>query len=191
MLVIIFQPEIRRFLLLVGSTTLKSRLDQIEGFIRKQIKGTGEDPAWFERLSHSITNLSRDKKEAVIVVASNLNHESFINSGVKINADLSPELLDCLLDPMSTLSEGAVILNNGTVVTASCVLPAKSAENNHLTSSERSALGISEQTSAFAVVISHLDGSIKYALSGELFSVADTESLMTALKEHLTSTFSI
>ena len=190
-LVIIFQPEIRRFLLMVGSTTLKDRLDKIEAFVRKQIKGADALPAWVGQLENAVKSLSASKKEAVLVIASNLNHESFLNSGVKLNANLSPELIESILDEDAPLSDGAVIIQNGTVVSAGCVLPRIFSDSDQLTTSERAALGISEQTSAFAIVISKIDGHIKYALSGELSETVTNERLLNALKEHLTTPFSL
>jgi DNA integrity scanning protein DisA with diadenylate cyclase activity len=188
-LVIIFQPEIRRFLLLVGSTTLKSRFSNIENFIKRGFKFETREQPWLSDLEASLNSLLEEKKNALIVITSNLNHESFLNSGVRLNAILSKELLESVAAKDSPMSSGAIIIQNGTVISAGCILPSRPKGKDKNTVQERSALGISEQSNSFAIVVNATKGEFKSAVAGELTKPVEIGQLMTNLKAHLTSTF--
>ena len=190
-LVIIFQPEIRRFLLVVGSTRLKERMNQLESFIRGGFKSENFDPPWIESLEQCLEIISDKRMETVVVVAGKMNHESYINSGVPIGGEITKELLESIINRSSPLHDGAVIVQSGKIVAAGCALPMKTAdEKAEWTLRERSAMGISEQTNDFSIVIGQ-NGSLKYAVAGELSEEVIIENLMDTLKEHLDTTFAI
>ena len=188
-LVIIFQPEIRRFLLLVGSTTLKSRFSQVENFIKRGFKFESRELPWLMDLQGAIESLLDDGKNALMVVTSNLNHESFLNSGVRLNATLSKELIESLSGSDSPMKDGAIILQNGLVISAGCVLPSRPKGKGKQTVQERSALGISEQSNSFAIVINGAKGELRSAVAGELSKAGGVDQVLEDLKAHLTSTF--
>ena len=130
-LVIIFQPEIRRFLIMVGSTTLKSRLDQIENFFKRGLKFEAEVPEWLNILKDAIESIRKRQLSAVFVVTDNLNHESFVSSGIRLNAPLSKELCVSLALDNSPVSDGAMIVHDGRLISAGCSLPVAGKQKNY------------------------------------------------------------
>lgn len=189
-LVIIFQPEIRRFLLVVGSTRLKSRLSEIERYVRSGFKIQDHTPAWIDPLMQSIGFLKDIPVDAVVVIADNINHDSYANSGVTLRADISKEALEAICIEASPLSDGAVIIQNGKIVSAGCSLPTKSIKSHPDHSiKERSAMGISEQTNDFSIVIDAHHGELSYSIAGELYKISDVDDLKSRLVEHLNATF--
>ncbi|MDX1685881.1 MAG: diadenylate cyclase [Saprospiraceae bacterium] len=189
-LVIIFQPEIRRFLLMVGSSTLKNRLEQIQGFFKHGFKYEPKTPDWFVKLRTSIIALQENNLSALLVITDNLNHESFVSSGVRLNADLNKEICTSIALPDSPLNDGAMIVQNGKLITAGCSLPVAPKEKTRRSLAERSALGISQQSNAMAILVGPKKG-LRFAISGEIRSADDTEDLMNNVESHLTTTFAL
>lgn len=189
-LVIIFQPEIRRFLLMVGSTTTITRFQKLEEFIKGGLKFESKSPTWIKALRTTVVNLQEKNLSASIVVAESLNHESLINSGVKLNALLSIELVESLALATSPVSEGAMVVYDGRMVSAGCSLPVSGKQKMRYSLRERMALGISEQSNAFVIVVtpSH---PLQYALAGELVETKDADELFGAVDKHLTTTFAL
>lgn len=189
-LVIIFQPEIRRFLLMVGSTTFKSRLEQIEKFFKRGLKFEEEAPEWLNTLRSCIENIRERGLSAVLVVTDNLNHESFISSGIRLNAPLSKELCVSLALNNSPVHEGAMIIHDGRLISAGCSLPVASKQKTRYSLRERSAVGISEQSNALVILL-YGGEKIHYAAHGELHESKSVEDLMSVVERHLTSTFAL
>jgi len=191
-LVIIFQPEIRRFLLVVGSTRLKERMSKIEKFIRGGFKVTDEEPIWVDSLMKGVESLIERKMDALLVIADKVDHDSYINSGVTIGAEISKELLISIQGTDSPLHDGAIILQSGKVVSAGCSLPTKSVKSHSDQSiPERAAMGISSQTNDFCIIIESDHGKLKYSVAGELFDVLHLPELRHKLIDHLNSTFAL
>ena len=191
-LVIIFQPEIRRFLLVVGSTRLRTRLEEIERFVKSGFKITDVEPDWIEPLMQAVDRLSEKKMEAVLVIADRISHDSYTQSGVPIRGDISKELLESIHSKSSPLHDGAVIIQNGKVVSASCALPTKSIKtHSDMSIRERAAMGISEQTNDFCIIVDDARGEVKFSVAGELSDEVDLDKLRESLIDHLNTTFAI
>jgi len=168
---IIFQPEIRRFL---------ERLGRTGRF------GWGLRPSYDSVLDvviEATQNLSRERHGALLVLERETGLEEYADTGVRLDATPSPELLEGLFYPNSALHDGAVILRGNRVVAASCTLPLSGRlSRGHLGTRHRAALGITEHTDAVSIVISEETGSISVAASGRMISRLDGARLGAILK---------
>lgn len=108
-----------------------------------------------------------------------------IDTGVPIDARVTPELLEGIFFPNSPLHDMAVVIRDDRVVAAGCVLPLADQlppEESHLGTRHRAALGITEHTDAVSIVVSEETGGISVAVDGRLTHVADEQRLRTVLE---------
>jgi len=181
-LIIIFQQEIRRFLLLIGKSTHVANSRLFRRILRpgKPV----EAPRPIRPLVDACKVLSAEFAGGLIVVAKNDSLTKFIQSGEKLDAELSRRLLVSIFSQYSPLRDGAVIIADGRLCAARCILPAS--ENDEVPTTtgfrHRAALGISELTDAAAIAISEQTGRMALAIDGELFpnlSLAQLEDQLT------------
>lgn len=157
--IILFQPEIRRVLLLVTRTRL-FRL-----FIRQSIAET------IDEVITAAKELSERHTGALVVFTRTQNVKMTIDTGIPLQAKVSEELLISIFNPKSPLHDGAVVIENQILVAARCVLPLSTTtkyEGRNLGTRHRAALGISEQTDAVILVVSEETGQISLAQEGKL-----------------------
>ena len=173
MLLIIFQPEVRRFLLILGNNTLRQRSNFFNRLLsgRFNIFESEEVPSQnVEAIFKAILRMSRIKTGALIVFANNLNLEFFSNSGVPLEAKISQPLIESIFNKESPLHDGAVIISDNKIHAASVVLPLSS--NPDLPKSSglrhRAAVGVTENTNVSAFIVSEESGAISYAEHGKL-----------------------
>lgn len=185
-IVVIFQQEIRRFLLLLGNTTLKQRFNFISRFMERDWQDSEKKKAQIETISRALLRMSKKKTGALIVLANNINLEGIISSGVPLDAAISESLLESIFNKESPLHDGAVVLSNGKIKAASCILPVS--ENPNLPKSaglrHRAAVGITERLNVAALIVSEETGRISLAYSGELKRNLNEKKLMESLTEH-------
>jgi len=170
--VIIFQPELRRALDRLGRTGLQGWLSQsrYDDVIDSAVKAAG--------------SMSSSRHGGLIVVERETGLQDVIETGIPVDARISPELLEGIFYPNSPLHDMAVVLRDDRVVAAGCVLPLAGelpeGERN-LGTRHRAAIGITEQTDALSVVVSEETGGISVALAGRLTHVADERRLRAVL----------
>lgn len=187
LLIIVFQQEIRRFLLVIGSATFTSRNRFLGYFLRfKKQDGTTTHP--YEAVV-AIAQKCRERKTGMLIVIE--RHDplgSFSGSGHELDAKLSSILLESIFLKESPLHDGAVILAKNRVVAAGASLPIS--ERGSLPSSfgfrHRSAAGIAERTDAVAVTVSEETGKIHVFADGQ-FIQHTPESLSEGLSSLLTA----
>jgi diadenylate cyclase len=159
-IIILFQPEIRRALsLLFGQVPLISRL------LASPEQGRAAD-----QVIKAVTAFSRDRIGALIVFERTSGLRAFIETGTLLDSRVSQELLSSIFHPKSPLHDGAVIIQSGQIAAARCILPVSESKrlSPHLGLRHRAAVGISEQTDAFVLVVSEERGSISVAEQGTL-----------------------
>lgn len=159
-IIILFQPEIRRALSLVlGQVPLVSRL------LTSPDQGRSVD-----QVIKAVTAFSRDRIGALIVFERTSGLRAFIETGTLLDSRVSQELLSSIFHPKSPLHDGAVIVQSGQIAAARCILPVSESKklSPHLGLRHRAAVGISEQTDAFVLVVSEERGSISVAEQGNL-----------------------
>jgi len=171
--VIIFQPELRRILAQLG----QSRLARL--FVKSQ------HLAVLDEVVKAASDLSRKKIGALIVIAREASLRQYIETGTRIDARVTAELIRTIFTPQTPLHDGACIVEREEIVAAGCILPLS--ENPTLPSTvgmrHRAALGLAEETDAAVVVVSEETGRISVALGGNLRRNIDTEALRQVLEE--------
>lgn len=185
-LLIVFQPETRRFLLFIGRGSIFTR----EGiwrrlFAKRWIPGGPDDVV--EEVIKAAESLSRSKTGVLIVFAKTSRLQFFANTGVAIDGQISSQLFESIFNKYSPLHDGAVIIASSTILAAKCILPIS--ENTNLPSGiglrHRAAVGISEHSDALALVISEESGDISYAREGQLHQHISLQELEQILKDML------
>ncbi|NTV45582.1 MAG: TIGR00159 family protein [Chlorobiales bacterium] len=173
--VILFQPEIRRLLLFVGQNPIFGR------FFRSQSNEV------INAVVGAVVELSDLHYGALIVFVRNTGLRLYIETGEPLQAKVSKRLLMSLFFPNTPLHDGAVIIRNNIIDAARCVLPLTQNENisESFGMRHRAALGISEISDAFVVVVSEESGRISVAENGQLFSGLSIPELRERLYQAL------
>lgn len=186
--IVIFQPEIRRFLVVVGNTTLKRRAQVVRrmfGFGESRTGLTEESLRQIAALKSTLTALSRRKTGALIVVSDNVALEPVNTVGTRINGELTSALLRTIFDKHTPLHDGAVLVERGSIVAAGCVLPITDRVDlpQNLGLRHRAAIGFSERTRSLAFVVSEETGRMSVAKSGKLIRKLNEKRLEGYLRE--------
>lgn len=166
---IIFQPEIRRALERVGRTGLAVWQHPVyDGVIRT--------------VSESATALARQKHGALMVFERETGLQSFIETGVELDAQASVELLTGIFFPNSPLHDGAVILRDKRLVAAGCTLPLSEIRlAGEMGMRHQAGLGVTEGTDAVSVVVSEQTGTVSVAADGRVYTRLDEARLQGLL----------
>lgn len=178
-LVIIFQPELRKMLEQFGSP----RLFRLLGVGRGQ-ENKGTDMAILQTVE-AVNSLAWTKTGALIIFQREDDLRSIINTGTTINADVNAELLKNLFYNKAPLHDGAVIIVNGRIAAAGCILPLSGKQNisKDLGTRHRAGLGQSENYDSLSVIVSEETGGISLAEGGILkqhLAPETLERLLTA-----------
>jgi diadenylate cyclase len=186
-IVIIFQPEIRRFLLFLGNTTLKQRSNFFKKLMDKSDVENEKTKLEINTIIRAINWLSKRKIGAIVVLTRTRELDGITNPGVILNAEIKAELLESIFNKNSPLHDGAVIICDGLIYSASAVLPLS--ENTELPPSaglrHRAALGLTERTHSAAIVVSEETGNISFSAGGKLNTDIKPEFLQQLLLQHL------
>lgn len=161
-LIILFQPELRRFLEQMGSSNVryifgrKVKLGNIESAIEETVAACVE--------------MSKKRTGALIVFEREIALVDYTKTGTRLDSIVSDELLKSVFYPKSPLHDGAVIVRNGRILAASCMLPMTSntSISRDLGMRHRAGIGISEVTDAVVIIVSEETGSISVAINGML-----------------------
>lgn len=178
-LVIIFQPEIRRFLEQMGSGKIK------ELFVTET--PTDEFETAIAETVEAYKSMSRDKVGALMVFERKTLLDDVLKTGTQLDAAVSSELLKNLFWNKAPLHDGAVIVRNGRIVGAGCMLPLSGNTNlsRSLGMRHRAGIGISESSDAIVAIVSEETGSISVAVNGMLKRHLAPETLERLLKSEL------
>jgi len=172
---VIFQPELRRALERIGTSTTFSAL--------YSHSETDEITKLAQNITKAVTDLADRRIGALIVIERETGLEDIADTGTRIDACADPGLLESIFMPNGPLHDGAVIISRGRIVAAGCVLPLS--ENMRVLGERgtrhRAALGVTETSDAIAVVVSEETGVISVAQNGRLLSNFTEERLMRFL----------
>ena len=179
-MIVIFQPELRRGLEQLGS----NKLTKFFGIDKDIITKTKED---MYKIVIAAEELSKTKTGGLIVIERDIKIGDIAETGVEINAEVSPQLLVNLFVPNTPLHDGAVIISNHKIVAAACILPLANDKEiaKELGTRHRAAIGISKETDSIAVVISEETGKISVAKDGTLIADVDEETLKKILIKNI------
>ena len=179
-LIILFQPELRKVLEKFGGTSIRSRIHhslQDHQAMNMAILQTIE----------AVSDLSWSKTGALIIFEKYDSLEPIINTGTVINADVNAELLKNLFFNKAPLHDGAVVLTNGRITAAGCILPLSANQNisKELGTRHRAGLGMSENYDSISVIVSEETGAISLAQGGMLKRHLAPETLERLLIQEL------
>ncbi len=181
MLVVLFQPELRRALEQMGRTNFFSNLLG-NGSNDRNVRQAEHNT---EEMVHALTNLSRRKVGALIVMEQQTGLKDIVASGTVLDAEISSGLIENIFEPNTPLHDGAVVMNNGRITAAACFLPLSenSSISKELGTRHRAALGISESTDAVVLIVSEETGIISMAREGKLTRYLDSKTLTSLLMD--------
>ena len=179
-LVVLFQPELRRGLEQIGRSNISGGVFTGE---RKPMSSEHD----IQEMIHALTNLSRRKVGALIVIENKTGLKDIIASGTMVDAEISSGLIENIFEPNTPLHDGAVVVRNGRITAAACFLPLSenSSISRELGTRHRAALGISETTDATVLIVSEETGTISMAHDGRLTRYLDAKALSGILTELL------
>ncbi len=168
-LIILFQQEIRRFLLHLGNKYVSGGHAKIV----KRILGRKQESmalGALEEITQACREMSDTKTGALIVITHTSSLESIIETGDTIDANISRRLIENIFFKNSPLHDGAMVIANDRIVAARCTLPVSENPNipAHYGMRHKAATGVTEQTDAAVVVVSEETGNISFVQGGEI-----------------------
>lgn len=168
-LVVIFQPELRRFLFMLGTGALRKQREQ-KLLKRVFIKTWGKRPLHITQVLQACMHMSQSRTGALIILTQQNKLPAVISTGERMDATISSALIENIFFKNSPLHDGAMIIENNKIVAARCILPvtANKEVSDQLGLRHRSAIGVTEQSDALAIVVSEETGSVSYSQFGEI-----------------------
>ena len=184
-LIVVFQQEIRKFLLMIGSTKFftNNRLMQNFSFLQTNLNSDTN----VEAILTACIKLA-STKTGVLLVFERKNNLDFVKStGDEMNIALTQPILESIFYKNSPLHDGAAIIEGNSITATRVILPVSNSQNipNRFGLRHRAAIGITEKTDALALIVSEETGQISYIKNGEFVLFKDTDELGEFLSEDL------
>jgi diadenylate cyclase len=173
--VVIFQNEIRRVLFFLGRNPFFGRISYVE------------ETLFYDELVNACTAMSKKRTGCLIVIEREMGLGEFLEAGVRIDAEVNAELLISIFHVGSPLHDGAIVIREGRMRAASCVLPLSTRDDidKDFGTRHRAALGITEVTDAVSVVVSEETGHLSYSFGGEIYRDVGGDRLKRELRDIL------
>lgn len=189
-LIIVFQQELRRFFLVIGSRYIRSseklNLDKIFSEKNKE-HNKGETIKIAHTVGETLVNMAKSKTGALLAFTRKSNLEHIIISGVILNAEISKSLIKSIFFKNSPLHDGAAIIHQNKILAARCMLPLTNRTDlpGHYGLRHRSAIGLTENTDAFIFIVSEETGAISFSIGGEIEEVKSKEKIVELILKYL------
>lgn len=183
MLLIIFQPEVRKFLLMLGSSTPFGQ----KHWLNRLFNGGNQAPQGssphIEDLIEVCYKMAKEKTGALIVIISNRETNKWSKTGTEINAQFSSPLIESIFNKYSPLHDGALILLDEIIIRAGYVLPLTTKDNlpQNLGLRHRAGIGVTETTDAKSIIVSEESGKVSFARKGTIHIDISPDQLRTYL----------
>ena len=169
---VIFQPELRRALERLGRTGSL--------LLRRQEEETEERTA--NELVRAVHRLAGQRHGALIALERETGLQEYVETGVRIDAEVKAELLRTIFHPNTALHDKAVIVRDGRILAAGCMLPTtQNPQYGSLGTRHRAAIGLTEESDAFVIVVSEETGIISVAYNGRMVRRLDMNRLRSVL----------
>ena len=183
-LLVIFQPEIRRFLLRISSSTTAAPKGVFNKLFRQRRSG-GMASQELEELTAACRKMSETKTGALIVLRHGSALGDIIDTGDEIDARISRRLIENIFFKNSPLHDGAMILSENRILSARCTLPITQRQDipAHYGMRHRAALGVSEVSDASVIVVSEETGAISFVKGGNIRTMGSITELRLAIEE--------
>lgn len=184
-LVVVFQPEIRKFLLMLGSTNFKARRNLLKHL--KFLKDESTLKTNFEDIVTACKRLSATNTGALIVFQRNNSLEFVKISGDKMNLEVNQAIIESIFFKNSPLHDGAIIIEDNKITATRVILPISNDKRipSRFGLRHRAAVGITEKTDAICLVVSEENGQISYLKDGDFVLFESTSELMDLLEKDL------
>ncbi len=185
-LIVVFQPEIRKFLINIGKSTPFSKNGLLTRFLQSSsLKKYVIEEESIEQISKSIKYFLENKIGALLVICKSNNVDFDTNTGVIINGEVSSRLLESIFERNSPLHDGAVIIDKNSILAARIVLPITDATSipSRVGLRHRAAVGASEHSDVLVVIISEEKNNISYAEDGKLITDVSLDQLKKKMYE--------
>lgn len=184
-LIVVFQPEIRKFLLMVGSTNLSGKRKFFSKM--KFLKTEVETETNVDAIISACNKMGTTLTGALIVLERNNNLDFLISTGDAMNISVSQPIIESIFFKNSPLHDGAIIIENNIVKATRIILPVNNEKKipERFGLRHRAAIGITEKTDALAIVVSEETGQISYIKNGEFVMYDDTQDLTEMIKSDL------
>ncbi|WP_435133658.1 diadenylate cyclase [Formosa sp. A9] len=184
-LIVVFQQELRKFLLMIGSTNFGK-----SGHLFKQLKflkTESSDESNIDAVVSACVKMSATNTGALIVFERNNNLDFLAHTGDEMNITVTQPIIESIFFKNSPLHDGAIIIANNIVKATRVILPVNNDKNlpQRFGLRHRAAVGVTEKTDALALVVSEETGQISYFKNGEFVSYEDIAELSTYIKQDL------
>jgi diadenylate cyclase len=184
-LLIVFQQELRRFLLFIGTSDIFTKGKLGKGFFDFKWHMSKLQNLDINAILKACRAMSENRTGAILILTKNNELKFYANTGDAIEAKVSVRMIESIFYKNSPLHDGAVIISENTIKAARCVLPVTENDNfpAHLGMRHRAAVGITENTDAIAIVVSEQTGEISFAKEGDLKHGVSLEKLKELLEK--------
>ena len=185
-LIVVFQQEIRRFFLLIGSkyisSTGKFSFSRLFSSPEEIIKLNYSDI-----IGESLVSMSKSKTGALIIMSVKSDLQLIIDSGLTINADIRKSMIKSIFFKNSPLHDGAIVIRGNKIVAARCLLPVSQRTDlpGKVGLRHRAALGLTETTDALAFMVSEETGAISYSYENKIHQLKSKEDIAEIMKKYL------
>ncbi|ALJ04533.1 hypothetical protein APS56_04980 [Pseudalgibacter alginicilyticus] len=185
-LIVVFQPEIRKFLLMVGSTNFSRGGGKFFKHF-KFLKTETSDETKVEIIISACNKMSASNTGALIVFEKNNNLDFLTSTGDEMNITVTQPIIESIFFKNSPLHDGAIIVKNNIVKATRVILPLNNEKNipKRFGLRHRAAIGVTEKTDALALVVSEETGHISYFKDGEFIVFDNTTELTELIKKDL------
>ncbi|ARV12700.1 hypothetical protein BTO09_10235 [Gilvibacter sp. SZ-19] len=184
-LIVVFQQEIRKFLLMVGSTNFKARKKFFKQF---KLNNTGDSVSTnVQDILAACKKMGAQYAGALIVIERNTNLDFVKNTGDRMNAEVNQPIIESIFFKNSPLHDGAMVIEGNTITATRVILPVSNDRNIPLRFGlrHRAAIGITEKTDALCLVVSEENGQISYIKDGEFIAYDNFEALGEIIRTDL------
>ena len=187
-LIVVFQQEIRKFLLLLGSSNFTNNKSIIKKFNLLFRISKKQTPMNIDELINACEVFKKNKTGALFIIERNNSLDFVRSSGDQLNLEISSSIIESIFFKNSPLHDGAVIIEGNFITGARIILPVSENENidSRLGLRHRAAFGITEKTDALAIVVSEEKGKISFIINGEIQAFKDIQSLKSMIEAEMT-----
>lgn len=184
-LIVVFQPEIRKFLLMVGSTNFGNKRSFLKQL--KFLKTDEQIQTNVDEIISACEKMASTRTGALIVLERNNNLDFLTSTGDEMNIGVTQPIIESIFFKNSPLHDGAIVIADNTVKATRVILPVTNDRTipQRFGLRHRAAIGITEKTDALAIVVSEETGQISYVKNGEFIMFKDNDELIAMIKQDL------
>ena len=187
-IMVVFQQEIRKFLLYIGSNEfLKNKNWKTIFNFSAQENASSKFMLDDDAIINACFSMSDTKTGALIIISKKSDLKFYVNTGEPVDSALTERMLENIFYKNSPMHDGAVIIKDNRIIAARCVLPVTEKENfpSHFGMRHRAAVGITETTDAIAITVSEQTGSVSLTVNGEINSNLTKDKLRYLIEKNL------